>query len=387
MYTYEKQSENKSEPAVTQNKSADAQTRGLEDNRPEATAQRKLHQIVKQANQPVQRVIAEDLHRLGQDNVYTMLSNTKRGASLIAKADADGVQIISGTGRARTFHPGGGGRIVVQVQIEGKSEPDILKDVTFELNNAVRQQRFDNIRAGAASGAIPDKDQYARELIRLEMEGMISTGIIGMELSQGGQKMHPSQMYISEYLNFRRAKEQNRELTIAAYINSNLDNVLDRKHELGSHREFYNKQFDEYATPRNAEARRNHQTAKQIALLAYQAVAVAKFTNYLHAVGKLRAETPYAESVQAYVAQHRDQYPYLHLAFVNDPMFRCAEMLEHSTDKEADLAAMSKAEAAKLFAWVERNDNGRFRNIAQLLGLHLGHYDGRPELLTANIYK
>lgn len=326
---------------------------------------------------PIQLKIADDLNGLGLGGIYDVLIRSNLGQRLANKADEMNVRIVAGPGRARTDRAQGSNRITVQVPVAGRSQSDILQDVTFELNNAIRQERFDAANHQAVSGAIADPDEYARRKIEIETEGVLTTGQIGIELRNQGVDVALNKMYIPSFLKYNHERQFNPALTRAAYAKETADEVLDRPHELGSHRSVYAQQFENYANPGNKDARDQN---TKLRTLADQVITMSKFSNYKHAVQRLINESSEASNVANWVANQRDakRYKDLYLAFL-------AERVERNP--EGELPLIGRGDISQLFSWVEHHDEGQYRNLAQILGLHLGYYDERPELLRTNIFR
>lgn len=333
----------------------------------------------------VQRTVAKDLADMGLASGYeAVIGNSTKAQQLIAKADELGVQIRWGGSHAQTVRTQGGDILRVTIP-QTDSKTQALEDIVFELNNAVRYDRMQALSQKAVSGEIADEDEFAREKIKIELEGMLTTGRIGFELKKSGQDIPLDRFFLPTFLDSLKAYKEDPDLTRADFIRSKADEVLDRPHHSGSHRKVYTQQFRDLANDKNLQARERNEHLKG---RAGQILTFAKFTDLDDAVKKFFLQTSEGPDVARWVASQSEatRWQPLHAAFKNYFMRRKVDALNNENDLETAIGSLSKSQAATLFAWIERHDEGKYRNLSQLLGLYLGYYDNKPELLRTNIY-
>jgi len=333
----------------------------------------------------IQRAIAEDVATMGLSETFAEILNTSDTATrLVSKADELGVRVSWGGNHPITQRSQGGG--VLQVLIpRGYTARQAVSSLVFELSNAVRYTRLEAVGSKAVSGEIADEDEYAREKIKLELEGMLTSGRIGLEAHKGGIDTS-SGYFLGDYLDYAKQSRENPFLTRSEFIASKADEVLDRPHGLGTHRQVYRGQFRAFANPGNQEARAGNDRLKR---LADQTVTVAKLTSMDYAVDKLWRETDSGPDVEQWLAgqQEAARWAPVYRAFRQHRLRSTAQRLNAGdVDLEQELTAMGRDRASELFAWVERNDEGEYRNLSQVLGMYLGYYDESPSQLTWNIY-
>jgi len=335
----------------------------------------------------VQRAVADDVAAMGlQADFQAMLARSAKARALVARADALGVQVARGGSHAQTVRTQGGGLLRVTVPA-GETGRTALQSVFFELQNAVRYDRLEALTARAASGDIADEDEFAREKIKIELAGMIATVEIANEHNQSpearqaGDAIPYSGFFIPTFADSFLKRREDPSLTRERYAASMADAVLDQPHGQGSHRAVYRNQFRALANPGNREAReRNARTRAR----AEQLSAMSKLIGPGPAVEKLWRETSEGPEVAAWLERHRESAPWGELDAATRAERLRAE-LAHG-DGEAAIGRMGREAAAALYAWIERNDEGRYRNLAQALGLSLGYYDRAPQQLTHGIY-
>lgn len=348
---------------------------------------------------PIQCIVADDLNSLGLAEILAYIQLSATGKKLMKEADALGVHIVLGRERARTQRLQGSGRIQIQIPIENRDWVDILSNVVFELNNAVRQADFDAASQYAVSGAIADPDQYARAKIRIELNGMLTTGRIGLEMRKAGLEIPVDKMYIPEYLDYLKERNKphaNPSLTRDQYIMDKQDEVLDRRHELGSHREFYTQQFNNWSNSDNNEARERSAFLRS---LADHLIAISKSSSLADAIEALQSseESQHMGALRQWLAEQRDSSYYRELyhtfeAYMgvspdnDDSMKTLANELQKVEDIEVALKKLHLKTVEKLYSWIEAHDIGQYRNLIQIVGQYLGYYDNSPEQLRWNMY-
>jgi hypothetical protein len=132
---------------------------------------------------------------------------------LVKEADAASVRFggYSEDGPARTTTP----YTVNDAVYVSKSQTDPIRamgDFLFELNNATRSPRFDQIHKDAIAGRI-DAKTFARRKIELEVEGILRMGAIWFEVKAGNPALdeYDKHFYAEEHEVFKsgaKTKEQ-----------------------------------------------------------------------------------------------------------------------------------------------------------------------------------
>lgn len=334
-----------------------------------------------------QRAVADDVAAMGVGaELQTMLRRSASARTLVQRADALGVQVRRGGAHAHTTRTQGGGQLRVLVPA-AQAGMHAIESILFELQNAVRYDRIEALGTRAVSGDIADEDEFAREKIQIELEGMIGTGRIAFEHnvhSEVGPGQRIWGMYYPTFNDYRKRWTDDPSLTPQQYAASMADEVLDRPHALGSHRQVYGGQFRALANPGNQGARERNQRLKH---QAGQVSAMGKVLGPGPAMKKLWNETEDGPEVAAWLEHHRDARAWAGVH--GDTLPAVAESLAQALATgrgEEMIGRLGRGAAKTLYAWIERNDEGEYRNLAQVLGLFLGAYDGRPELLQHPIY-
>jgi hypothetical protein len=337
---------------------------------------------------PVQRAVADDVAQMGlADELAKMLARSTRAKALVERADNLGVRVVHGGIHPHTDRAQGSNvlRVVIPPSEKGRAA---LSSILFELQNALRYHRIDALTARAVSGDIADEDEFAREKIKIELEGMLGTGRIALEHNrseegkQPGEKIPVTDFFQPTYLDYLGKLRQNPFLEREAYAASMADAVLDRTHGLGSHRQVYRAQFGAMANAGNRAARERNERLK---LRAGQVASMSKLILMGPAVNKLWAETGDGPEVAAWLEHHREssRWGALREAAMGPLADRLNAEAERGTLKEV-LPRMGRQAVGSLYAWIKHTDDGRYQNLAQLLALFLGFYDEKPWLLATH---
>jgi hypothetical protein len=85
-----------------------------------------------------------------------------------------------------------------------------MSDFLFELNNAIRKPAFDKINAAATAGTITPQE-YARQNVEQEVEGMLRMGKIWFEmkktLGRKGLGAYDKDFFLYSYQQFSKGKK------------------------------------------------------------------------------------------------------------------------------------------------------------------------------------
>ncbi len=95
-----------------------------------------------------------------------------------------------------------------------------MSDFVFELNNGVRKPEFDKLRKGAAKGSKTDvaaAKKYARDIITLEVEGMLRSGKVWTEAKKalgGGKNLdkYDDDFFREEWADFHAKRKTKAEI-------------------------------------------------------------------------------------------------------------------------------------------------------------------------------
>ena len=127
-----------------------------------------------------------------------------------------------------------------------------MSDFLFELNNAVREPRFKDLRAEARKGSQGSLDakSFARKTVELEVEGMLKLGEVWLQTKKEAKKekdktwsSHDSQFYLQHYLDYRASK-----ITKDDIVNSVLHSKYTEGEDKGkTPEEVYMKQYEAHA--------------------------------------------------------------------------------------------------------------------------------------------
>jgi hypothetical protein len=127
-----------------------------------------------------------------------------------------------------------------------------MSDFLFELNNAVREPRFKDLRAEARKGdkGSLDAKTYARKVVELEVEGMLKLGEVWLQTKKEAKKekdktwsSHDSQFYLQIYLDYQAGK-----ITKADIVDSVLHSTYTEGDDKGkTPEEVYMKQYEAQA--------------------------------------------------------------------------------------------------------------------------------------------
>lgn len=127
-----------------------------------------------------------------------------------------------------------------------------MSDFLFELNNAVREPSFKELRAEARKGdkGSLDAKSFARKTVELEVEGMLKLGEVWLQTKKEAKKekdktwsSHDSQFYLQQYLDFQAGK-----ITKDDIVNSVLHSKYTEGEDKGkTPEEVYMKQYEAHA--------------------------------------------------------------------------------------------------------------------------------------------
>ena len=332
-------------------------------------------------NAPVQRDIADDLRAMDMGHILDFVSQSDRARALIAKANERGVSILrGGWGGAQTAREHGTGRITVSLPPRGADHVQSAQDFIFELHNALRQDRFDALRQQAAGTGILDEDEFARKKMQIEIEGMVGTGKVASELRTKGMDIPQNRFFTAAFQRYAIFSRQHPGASLEAFTEGMANEVLDLPHAQGSHRQVYRDQFRALANPANQQARADHPHVR----LAGQIGTMSRVIGRDAAIDKVwLTHEGRATGLVDYLSRHSDSAPHAELR--HHMMRGLADRLNGSLAEEPALL-QNRGLMASLHSWVEGNDDGRYRNLSQVLGLSLGYYERHPEHLRQNIY-
>jgi hypothetical protein len=317
-----------------------------------------------------------DIAQMGLGQVVAdAIKRSSVAAALIARADGAGVRAIVGGSHASAVRVQGSN--IVRVNVPRSDSPLVmLEHLLFELTNAVQQDRHEALSQAVTSGEVADADEYAREKIKIELRGMLHVGHIGLQLHQSGAKLPSDSFFLPTALRHRQAVKDNPFLEKEEFIASMADEVLDRRHQSGSHREVYRNQFAALANTNNRSARAKNDRAR---MLAGQVKTLSKVLGAHEAIAKLYRETSEGPAVAAWVARQREATDWapLHGAFQDHEQKTLADRLNKIEDIEAAIMQLGRGRAASLYAWIERHDEGSYSNLSDILAHYLGYHDKR----------
>jgi len=132
-----------------------------------------------------------------------------------------------------------------------------MSDFLFELNNAIRQDRFRANHIAAVKGGLGkdggiDAKTYARRTVEIEVEGMLQTAELWLAAKKEGGKegdatwaAHDTHFYVQQYELYKAGKISKDQITT---------NVLKSRYPQGvdggmTVEEFYMKQYEKWAKP------------------------------------------------------------------------------------------------------------------------------------------
>jgi hypothetical protein len=224
-----------------------------------------LDHVELQKGNTIQLTVAEDSKNVGLASIYEKLQKSEKGKKLIEEADKLNVKVSRGKSAGRAFTARGIGEkentISIYIPQGINDEKELLTCMTFELNNAIHQNKFDDLKGRAESGQVSNEREYAKEKIKIELIGMLRTGLIGLQLVKKGELTNPgAKMYLPTYLNYRKERDQKGDsYTWENFAEENADTVLDRAHEnnpQNTHRAVYEEQYRQIKRKTGTKERR-----------------------------------------------------------------------------------------------------------------------------------
>ncbi|GMU08939.1 hypothetical protein [Corallococcus caeni] len=195
--------------------------------------------------------VLKDFAELGYGNAAQLLAKSPTAVKRLNETSAVDVQVREGAihGRSHTSRNTSTQKVTVYMDptLKQKSPEDAAGTFMFEMNNAHRRPQFDALDDDVRNKKITSPSDYAEKKMKLEVEGMLHTGMVGRELAHGGHSELKDQksFYTTDYMKYAKETEGKGADAKQAYRLDLAKTRMDVEHNGTSHRKVYEKQFTE----------------------------------------------------------------------------------------------------------------------------------------------
>ncbi|MBN8231225.1 hypothetical protein JYK02_27270 [Corallococcus macrosporus] len=193
--------------------------------------------------------VLKDFAELGYGNAAQLLAKSPTAVKRLDETSNAGVLVREGEihGRSHTARNTSTQKVTVYMSpmLKGKSPEDAAGTFMFEMNNAHRRPQFEALDADVRGKKLTSASDYAEKKMKLEVEGMLHTGMVGRELAHGGHSELKDQkaFYTTDYLKYARETQGKSADEKQAYRMDLAKERMDVQHNGTSHRQVYETQF------------------------------------------------------------------------------------------------------------------------------------------------
>ncbi|NOK08065.1 hypothetical protein, partial [Corallococcus exercitus] len=215
----------------------------------DAAAANKVKAITQPEIDALPNRVLKDFAELGYGNAAQLLAQSPAALKRLNETSDAGVQVREGAihGRSHTSRNTSTQKVTVYMDptLKQKSPEDAAGTFMFEMNNAHRRPQFDALDDDVRNKKVTSPSDYAEKKMKLEVEGMLHTGMVGRELAHGGHSelKNLGSFYTMDYMKYAKETEGKSANDKQAYRLDLAKTRMDVPHNGTSHRQVYENQF------------------------------------------------------------------------------------------------------------------------------------------------